>query len=87
MKIIAKPVEMVLWVDIKGIIHPTRFRIANDDDSSTVIKVDKVITRDEEKFAGNRMLVLKCQSVINGVEKIYELKYEFNTCKWMLYKI
>jgi len=52
-----------------------------------VIKIDKVISVDKEKFAGNDMLVYKCQSVINEVDRIYQLKYEIITCKWMLFKI
>lgn len=38
-------------------------------------------------FTGNNMLVFKCQSVIVGVEKLYELKYELITCRRVLLKI
>ncbi|MBU3185685.1 hypothetical protein [Clostridium estertheticum] len=86
MKIIAKPVEMLLWTDINGKMNPVRFKIANEDESIYVIKIDKVLTIDREKLAGNNMLVYKCQSVIKGAERLYELKYELSTCKWMLYK-
>lgn len=87
MKIIAKPIEVVFWTDIKGNIHPVRFKIVNEDESITVAKIDKVITVDKEKLAGNLMLVVKCQSTVNGVDKLYEIKYELGTCKWILYKI
>jgi len=33
------------------------------------------------------MLIFTCQSVINGLEKRYEIKYELSTCKWFLYKM
>lgn len=52
-----------------------------------VIKVDQVIFAQEEKLAGNRMIIYRCKSKINNLEKIYELKYEIDTCKWFLYKI
>jgi len=87
MKIIAKEIEMVSWTDTKGNINPVRFRIANEDESISVIKIDKVITVDKEKLAGNLMLAYKCLSVINEVDRIYQLKYELGTCKWMLFKI
>ncbi|NNU78584.1 hypothetical protein [Clostridium estertheticum] len=87
MKIIAKSVEMVSWTDTNGIINPIRFRIANKDDSISVIKIDKVITRGNEKLAGNTMLVYKCQSVISELDRQYELKYELSSCKWILWKI
>ncbi|MBZ9622823.1 hypothetical protein G9F71_008155 [Clostridium sp. FP2] len=87
MKIVAKPIGVVSWTDVNGNINPVRFRITNEDESYSVIKIDKVICVDKEKLAGNNMLVYKCQSAIDGVEKLYEIKYEFNSCRWILFKI
>jgi len=88
MKVLAKPIAMVSWTDTKGVITPVRFKIVNDrDESESVIKIDKVITVDKEKLAGNLMLVYKCQSVIKGFERLYEIKYELSTCKWILWKL
>jgi hypothetical protein len=87
MKIIAKPIEVVSWTDTKGNINPVRFKITNEDETNSVVKIDKVICVDKEKLAGNLMLVFKCQSVINGAEKPYEIKYELSSCRWMLFKI
>ena len=87
MKVIAKPIEVVSWTDTKGNINPVRFKITNDDESISVVKIDKVITMDKEKLAGNNMLVYKCQSVVNGADKLYEIKYELSTCRWILFKI
>ena len=87
MKIIAKPIEVVSWTDTKGNINPVRFKIVNNDESISVVKIDKVITIDKEKLAGNNMLVYKCQSVVNGADKLYEIKYELSTCRWILFKI
>jgi len=87
MKIIAKPIEMVSWTDMKGNIKPIRFKIANEDESNSVIKVDKIMFIDREKLAGNDMLLFKCQSLIGNVQRLFELKYELRTCKWMLFKM
>ena len=87
MKVVAKPIEVVSWTDTKGNINPVRFKITKDDESTSVVKIDKVICRDKEKLAGNIMLVFKCQSVINEIERVYEIKYELGTCKWILFKI
>ena len=51
------------------------------------VKVDKVVKKDLEKLAGNPMVVFTCESVINGMLKPYEIKYELGTMKWMLFKI
>jgi hypothetical protein len=86
-KIIAKPIQMVSWTNEKGDINPIRFKLKNEDESSSVIKVDRVLFKDKEKLAGNPMLIYRCQSVIRGTERIFELKYELGTCKWTLWKI
>jgi hypothetical protein len=54
LKVVAKQIEMVAWFNIKGMPKPVRFRIENEDESYRVIKIDKVVTMDKEKLAGNR---------------------------------
>jgi hypothetical protein len=87
MKTLAKPIDIVCWFEKTGIPHPVRFKVSREDESETVIKVDRVITVDKEKLAGNDMMVFKCQSVINNTARLFELKYEIRTCKWILFKI
>jgi hypothetical protein len=87
MKILAQPIEMISYTDNKGDVRPLRFRLVNEDESVKVIKIDKVIVKETEKLAGNNMLVFKCQSLIDNVERLFELKYELSTCKWMLFKV
>ena len=87
MKVVAKPIEVISWTDLNGNMNPIRFKITKEDESSSVVKINKVISMDKEKLAGNIMLVFKCQSVINEIERLYEIKYELSTCKWMLFKI
>jgi len=82
MKILMQPIEMITWFDINGIPQPLRFRI-----DGKVQKVDTVLHISEEKLAGNRMKIYRCQSEINGYVKPFELKFELQTCKWFLYKM
>ncbi|MEQ8156129.1 MAG: hypothetical protein ABRQ25_14785 [Clostridiaceae bacterium] len=87
MKIIAKQIEMIAWFKNDGTPKPLRFRMKNEDDTFSVIKVDRVIYNETEKLAGNPMILFMCQSLVNNIDVVYELKYEIKTCKWMLYKI
>ncbi len=86
LKVVAKPIDMIAVFTKDGIPTPVRFKYC-EDDISTVIKVDRVILRETEKFAGNNMVIFRCQSTIGDMQKIYELKYELATCKWILFKI
>ena len=87
MKIVAKPIDVMGKFNKEGILTPIKFKITGEDEGEVTIKVDRVLTRELEKLAGNKMFVYKCQSTINGIEKVYELKYSLETCKWMLFKI
>ncbi len=82
MKAYMRPVEMLVWFKEEGNPVPLRFK-----DKGRVIRVEKVLSRSEEKLAGNRMLVFQCQTVLNGELRRFELKFELQTCKWFLYKI
>jgi len=82
MKILMKPIEMIAWFSKDGVPNPVRYKLDNQ-----VIKVEQVILRSEEKLAGNRMIIFRCQSEINGELRLFELKYELQTCKWFLFKM
>lgn len=87
MKICMQPIESIAWFTKEGIPHPLKYRILTEDKSYKTIKVSQILFRTEEKIAGNRMLLFRCQGEVNGVLKIFELKYELSTCRWYLYKI
>ena len=87
LKVLALPIEVVSYTESKGYIKPIRFRMQINDEHMKVIKVDRIICKDTEKLAGNVMIVYKCQSLIDNVLRQFEIKYELNSCKWMLYKI
>lgn len=82
-----KPVEMIVWFTLEKKPTPLKYRIMDENNVFKVIKIDKILFIEEEKLAGNRMIVYRCQSLINNVERVYELKYEIDTCRWFLFKI
>jgi hypothetical protein len=85
MKVVAKEIEVICHFSKQG-ITPLKFKY-QEQDNYKVIKVDKVISKTNEKLCGNIALIFDCQSVINGVEKLYQLKYLVEDMKWLLYKI
>lgn len=86
MKVLMKPIEVVARFSQDGIPHPVKYKVTFED-KPIVIQVDKILFKTEEKLAGNRMIIYRCQSEINGILKQFELKYELNTCRWFLFKI
>jgi hypothetical protein len=86
MKVLMKPIEMIVTHSIEGIIRPEKYRIMEDGDT-IVVRIDKILTRSEGKSDGCRELVFGCQGVINGCMKNFELKYRVPACQWFLYRM
>lgn len=87
MKVVCKPIDMVAWFEKNGKVHPIKFRIKEKDNENKVIKIDRIRSVKLEKLAGNLMHVFECESMIDDIFKIYEIKYEMDSCKWILFKI
>ena len=85
MKVVAKDIEMIAYFKKEG-ITPLRFRI-EEDSSFQVIKIEKIVRRNLEKFCGNKMIVFTCTGIVNNYEKIFEIKYDVDKCRWILFKI
>ena len=82
MKILATPISVLAHFELDGTPHPLRFTL-NDKE----LRIERVTSMTEEKIAGNRMLLFRCQSEIGGDLRPFELKYEPGTCKWYLWKM
>ena len=86
MKVVAKNVEMIAHFEESGKIKPIRFRY-KEDDNYIVIKINKIISTANEKLCGNIMYVYTCSTVINNVERLFELKFDLENTRWILFKI
>lgn len=87
MKVIAKPIEVIAWYKKDGSIRPLRFKYETKDEKVHIIKIEQIYSMELEKIAGNLMYKFTCKSTINSIERIYELKYDIDKCKWILFKI
>jgi hypothetical protein len=81
------PIEVISYTDNKGEIRPYRFRVQLGDEPEQVINVDKIIFKQEEKLAGNPMILCECQSMDGGDFRYFVLKYELSTCRWILFRL
>lgn len=85
MKVVAKPIEVIAWFGKDGKINPIKFRIEQEE--IKVIKIEKVLKREKEKLAGRYMEKFLCSSVVDGAEKLFELKFDILSSQWILFKI
>ena len=85
MKAVSKSIDVIAFFEKDGGVKPLRFRISEDEEEK-VIKINRVVNREIEKLAGNVMEKFVCIASVNGVERIFEIKYELLTKKWILFK-
>ncbi len=86
MKVVRKEIDVLCWFDQQGYPNPMRFRLVDEAGENLVIKIDKVVTRELEKLAGNKMFVFTCQCAIQKNIRTVVIKYEIDNCKWILFK-
>ena len=87
MKILCKEIQMIAFFKKDGKIEPLKFKITDDEGIEQVIHIDKITSVIETKKAGIIAIEYSCQSVINRMSRIYEIKYRVNEHKWELYKM
>lgn len=89
MKILAEPIDAIVTfkAEKNDKPRPYKFRYTDKDSNVYEVKIEKIFQVDEWKFAGIKSLVYRCSSVICGVEKLYEIRYIIDECRWELYKM
>jgi len=78
---------MICQTDPDGTMHPIRFKIAGKDGEHQVYDILRVIKTTEGNLVGNRTRIFECEIVLNDKYKLCEIKYELDSCKWVLFKI
>ena len=88
MKIVARPIKTMVVFEYEGKVPvPYKFKMQMDDGSEQLVHMDKRISSYKQKTAGIESIIYECQSVIDGIEKRYKLKYILADCRWQLYAI
>ena len=78
-------IDVIAHFTKEGNIHPIRFRYSDKESQETiVVSVSDFQTMKPNTYDGNVIHMFRCESIINGRTKHYELKYEIKTCKWFL---
>ncbi len=87
MEIVMKDIETIAWFKNKEYPTPIKIRLYDEDLGNIVIPIEIILFSEMEKYAGNKMILYRCKSIVNNMEKEFELKYEIDTYKWFLYRI
>lgn len=93
MKVVNIPIEVLAWYKLDGDVIPLNIQLSDENQELKVIKINRVIKVDKEKFSGKDVRKYTCQITLNGIERLIELwcttasSYENPACKWKLHKL
>ena len=89
MKLHNVPIDVIarFWVKSPEIPDPYKFRYKDEAGNSYDVKVERIYHIKDHRFGGKRTFIYRCVSTIAGEERMYELKYMLDECKWLLYKM
>lgn len=89
MKIVAQPIDAMVYFAEKGIPRPFRFRCRElgQEPEAQAVTVGRIFETEQTNIAGAPAIVYRCQSEVEGIAKLYELRYFIRECRWELYKI
>ncbi len=79
-----KGVDIVGWFSEKGELNPQHCRLQENRDEYIKMEIQKVLETREEKRGKKRILIYRCQSIVNDCCKEYELTYDVTDCRWEL---
>lgn len=86
MKVVSKPIKMVAQFLGDGKVKPERWQIANELDENQTIIIDRIRSFEEERVGRVKKYVFECESIVDGLKKIYIIKYDLQNTTWILFK-
>lgn len=87
MKIIAMPIEVIAWFGSNGDLRPLRFKYIDKKEEKSIVVVSSIIDVETTCRAGQEAIVFTCESVVNDLQRVYQLRYTLSNHTWVLYKI
>jgi len=87
MKTINRKIEMLCYFLEDGTMKPQRFRIETREQEKVVYIIKQIQKVDFSKLAGIRLATFICQIVHNGELRLCEIRYNLETCEWVLFKM
>lgn len=81
------PIQMISVCDCDGRIRPIRFRFEDPDHCMRTVSIQEVVSEKEIQYVGIEAFAYVCRACMEGMQKMYELRYTVRTHKWVLFNI
>lgn len=80
------PVDVISICSAGGDIRPLRIRLEDDEHQLLRIDIDEVISVKCIQYVGIEAQIFLCRATIQGMRRLFELKYTIRTHSWCLYR-
>ena len=87
MKTLNKPIEMISLCAIDGTLRPLRFRYVDERRQACTIRIKEILSSKESYLAGIPSLIYLCRAMLDGQDRLFELRYAIHTHTWILHRI
>lgn len=81
------PIQLVSVFSTQGDICPRWFRYENDRHEILKVDINEILMKKEIQFVGIRMIQYICKAIMDGDERLFELRYDILAHKWTLYQL
>ena len=78
------PLQVIACCDADGAMQPLRFRFEDAAHMLHTVQVREVVDCRESGYVGIEAFFFLCRAVLDGREKLYELKYTVHSHRWAL---
>ncbi len=80
------PVQMICCCNADGELQPLRFRFEDSGHALHTVHICDILDIRRVEYVGIEAFVYLCRAVLDGTEKLYELKYTIHSHKWVIFR-
>ena len=81
------PVQMIAHCGADGSMQPLRFRFEDSEHQLHTVHITEIIDSRFVEYVGIETFVFLCKALLEGAEKLYELRYTVRTHRWSLFRV
>ena len=80
------PVQVLSSCNTDGQLQPLRFRFEDSEHQLHTVHITEIIDSRFVEYVGIETFVFLCKALLEGAEKLYELRYTVRTHRWTLFR-
>lgn len=80
-------IEMICVCAADGRLTPLRFRIEDESHCLQTVSIAQVLVCKPIQYAGIDAIQYLCKAIMDGKERLFELRYTVKTHRWSLFRV